>query len=232
MLPCADVDDGERVLLVEDDAGGAEVTAAFLRRAGYQVDLVRSGLAALESVGVRPPDAMVLDYELPDMDAPDVLDRLRAGGSRVPFPVLVLTGARPGAADQVLSLDRGAVDYLVKGTDRQVVLAKLRVALRERAPDPALTVGGIRIDRAQGRAWAGGEELKLQRKPLDVLFQLARRAGRVVTREELLAEVWGTRYEGFDHSLEQAVYAIRRTLPPPSAIVTVPGRGYRLIAGG
>ncbi|MGH7776391.1 MAG: response regulator transcription factor, partial [Candidatus Dormibacterales bacterium] len=124
---------------MEDDVGAAEAMAAVLGRAGYRVEVALSGGAALGAVRARAPDAMLLDYELPDMDAPELLDELRAGGPRLPFPVIVLTGARLGAADQVLSLDRGAFDYVVKGTDRQVVLARLRVALRERR-------GGFAVD--------------------------------------------------------------------------------------
>ncbi|MGH7902640.1 MAG: response regulator transcription factor [Candidatus Dormibacteraceae bacterium] len=221
-----------RILVVDDDTRGAALIVEILRRAGYTVEFAGSGGAALAAVSSHPPDLMILDYELPDFDAPELFDQLRAGRSGLPFPVIVLSGARPAPSDQVLTLDRGAVDYLVKGVDRQVMLAKVRVALRERRPSVVVGRGKLRVERDEGRAWLAGRELYMGRKPVEVLFQLALREGTAVSRQELLHEVWRTDFRGFDHSVDQAVYAIRKALGDPRWVETVRGHGYRLVARG
>src|SRR3989475_9556746 len=120
-----------KLVVVDDEPRTAELTAEILRRAGYSVDVAGSGTEALERVRLGSPDLMLLDYEMPDMEAPEVLDLLRSGGDRVGFPVIILTGARYAAGDQVLGIERGATDYILKGTDRQVLLARIRGALRD-----------------------------------------------------------------------------------------------------
>jgi DNA-binding response OmpR family regulator len=173
---------------------------------------------------------MLLDYEMPDMQAPEVLDQLRSGADRIAFPVIILTGARHSAGDQVVGIERGATDYIVKGTDRQVLLARIRGALRERAAGDRIVVRGrLRVDAARGQAWMGERALKLERRPLVVLQLLAGRQGEVVTRAELLERVWGSSYSGFEHSVEQAVHEIRRAVKEPGWIETVRGIGYRFV---
>ena len=220
-----------RLLVVDDEPRNAELTAALLRRAGYVVEIAVSGTEALASVRSSSPDLMLLDYEMPDMEAPEVLDSLRSGADRIAFPVIILTGARHAAGDQVLGIERGATDYIVKGTDRQVLLARVRGALRDRAPETrVITSGRLRIDIASGESWLGERPLKLERRPLLMLQLLAGRPGEVVGREELLERVWGTNYAGFDHSVEQAAHQIRRALNEPGWIETVRGLGYRFVA--
>jgi DNA-binding response OmpR family regulator len=219
------------LLVVDDEPRNAELTAALLRRAGYVVEIAGSGTAALASVRSSSPDLMLLDYEMPDMEAPEVLDTLRSGADRIAFPVIILTGARHAAGDQVLGIERGASDYIVKGTDRQVLLARVRGALRDRAPETRVIASGrLRIDMASGEAWLGERALKLERRPQMMLQLLAGRPGEVVGREELLARVWSTTYTGFDHSVEQAAHQIRRALKEPGWIETVRGLGYRFVA--
>jgi DNA-binding response OmpR family regulator len=173
---------------------------------------------------------MLLDYEMPDMEAPEVLDTLRSGGDRIPFPVIILTGARHSPGDQVVGIERGAADFIVKGTDRQVVLARVRGALRERASAPgAVARGRLHVDAARGEARLGDRTLKLERRPMLMLQLLANRSGDVIPRSELLDHVWGSSYTGFEHSLEQAVHQIRRELREPKWIETVRGIGYKLV---
>jgi DNA-binding response OmpR family regulator len=220
-----------RLLVVDDEPRTAELTAALLRRAGYSVAIAVSGTEALESVRSITPDLMLLDYEMPDMQAPEVLDALRSGADRIAFPVIILTGARHAAGDQVLGIERGATDYIVKGTDRQVLLARVRGALRDRAPETRVIVNGrLRIDLAGGEARLGERALKLERRPFLMLQLLAGRPGEVVGRDELLQRVWGTNYGGFEHSVEQAAHQIRRALKEPGWIETVRGIGYRFVA--
>ena len=220
-----------KLLVVDDEPRTAELTAALLRRAGYVVDIAASGTEALASVRSSSPDLMLLDYEMPDMEAPEVLDSLRSGADRISFPVIILTGARHAAGDQVLGIERGATDYIVKGADRQVLLARVRGALRDRAPETRIIASGrLRIDLASGQARLGARELKLERRPLLMLQVLAGRPGEVVGRDELLERVWGTNYAGFEHSVEQAAHQIRRALAEPGWIETVRGLGYRFVA--
>lgn len=220
-----------KLLVVDDEPRTAELTAELLRRAGYSVDIAGSGRDALRHVREATPDLMLLDYEMPDMDAPEVLDSLRSGAERIGFPVIILTGARHAPGDQVVGLERGATDYIAKGTDRQVLLARIRGALRERMPVAGLVVRGrLKVDAAHGEARLGDRVLKLERRPLLMLQVLAGRSGEAVPRAELLDRVWGSTYVGFEHSLEQAVHQIRRELREPGWIETVRGIGYRFVA--
>jgi two-component system response regulator RegX3 len=219
-----------KLLVVDDEPRMAEITAETLRRAGYAVDVAGSGTEALARARSSAPDLMLLDYEMPDMQAPEVLDELRLGADRVAFPVIVLTGARHSPSDQVVAIERGAFDYIAKGTDREVLLARVRGALRERASvDRVVVRGRLRIEVSKGQALLGSTALKLQRRPLLMLEILASREGEVVTRAELLERVWGSSYRGFEHSVEQAAYELRRSLKEPGWIETVRGIGYRLV---
>src|SRR6184192_4680011 len=219
-----------KLLVVDDEPRTAELTAEILRRAGYSVDVAGSGTEALERVRLGSPDLMLLDYEMPDMEAPEVLDSLRSGGERIAFPVIILTGARHSPADQVVGIERGATDFIVKGTDRQVLLARVRSALRERSSAPGAVVRGrLHVDAARGEARLGSRHLKLERRPLLMLQLLANRSGEVVPRSELLERVWGSSYTGFEHSMEQAVHQVRRELREPGWIETVRGIGYRFV---
>jgi DNA-binding response OmpR family regulator len=219
-----------RLLVVDDDARTAEVTAELLRRAGYAVEVALSGRAALERVRAGSPDLMLLDYEMPDMDAPEVLDQLRSGSERLDFPVIILTGARRSPGDQVVGIERGAADYIAKGTDRQVLLARVRGVLRDRGPAGRVTVRGrLRVDMARMEVSLDGRPVKIEGRPLMALHVLAERPGEVVSRAELLERAWGSTYSGFEHSVEQAVHEVRRALGEPGWIETVRGVGYRFV---
>jgi DNA-binding response OmpR family regulator len=221
-----------RLLVVDDEPAAARTTAELLQRAGYSVEVKHSGQEALAAINARAPDLMLLDYEMPDLDGPEVLEQLQQRG-RVPFPVLILTGARLAPSDQVLGLERGATDYLLKGIDRQVLLARIKVALRQQFSEPAtLQRGRLRIDPAAATAWIGDRRLNLERKPFGVLYRLALREGEAVSRSDLLREVWDTEFKGFQHSVDQAVYTLRRELQEPGWIETVHGHGYRFVTLG
>src|SRR5438132_852638 len=172
-----------KLLVVDDEPRTAQLTAELLRRAGYSVDVASSGTEALELIRSVSPDLMLLDYEMPDMEAPEVLDSLRSGGDRIPFPVIILTGARHSPGDQVVGIERGATDYIVKGTDRQVVLARVRGALRELAA----AMHRLRSTLARARA-----ELELARTdgdplPVDKLLGDLREALDLLGRVEAAA---------------------------------------------
>lgn len=219
-----------RLLVVDDDRASAEVMAEVLRRAGFDCAVALSGRSAIDLAIREPPDLMLLDYDMPDLDAVEVLDQLRVSeGQRPVFPVLILTGARIGTADQVLGLEHGAVDYVIKGTDRRVLVARIHAALRRNTPGPIVGAGGRLLLDLRTRAVAlDGTALRMQPRHFDVLAALVRRDGQVATRAELLKEVWSSDYRGFDHAVDQAVHALRHSLPDPTWIETVRGVGYRL----
>jgi len=132
-----------------------------------------------------------------------------------------------------MGIERGATDYILKGADRQVLLARIRGALRDKgSADRVVVRGRLRIDVAHGQAWLGDRVLKLERRPLSMLELLAGRTGEVVTRAEILEHVWGTRYAGFEHSIEQAAHEIRSAMQEPGWIETVRGIGYRFVTKG
>jgi DNA-binding response OmpR family regulator len=217
-----------RILVVEDDPELAHLSMGVLERAGYEVLVAHTGAEGVRISRAARPDLTILDFELPDMDAIEVLDQLRDGAARTPNPVLILTGARHGASDQVRGLEHGASDYLAKGLDRAVFLARIEAALRERrSPDAAVRQGRLLVDASRGTVTLGSQPIHMDRKPLLVLYQLAKRDGAVMTREELLRAVWSTDYEGFERSVDQAVYSARKALGDHRWIQTVSGYGYR-----
>ena len=219
-----------RILVVEDDPELASLSMGVLERAGYEVMVAHTGADGVRISREALPDLTILDFELPDMDAIEVLDLLREGAARTPNPVLILTGARRGTSDQVRGLEHGASDYLAKGIDRAVFLARIQSALREhRADDHAVRRGGLVVDPRKGSVILNGKAVHLDRKPLLLLYQLAKRDGGVVTREELLRLVWSSEYDGFERSVDQAVYSARKALGDHRWIKTIAGYGYRFV---
>jgi DNA-binding response OmpR family regulator len=216
-----------RILVVEDDAESARVTAALLRRAGYEVEVAAGGQEAVSLASARAPDLMLLDFDMPDMDATEVIAEVRR--TSADFPILILTGARMGPGDEVLGLERGASDYVLKGVDRQVLLARIRKALRSASSAGVVQRGRLRIDPGARRAWLGERLLQLEPKPFSVLHQLALREGSAVSRQELLSLVWETAFQGYEHSVSQAVLEVRRAMGDRNWIQTVHGHGYRFV---
>lgn len=204
------------------------ISAGFLERAGYDVQVAHTGSDGLRLCAEFQPDLTLLDFELPDMDAIEVLDQLRGTSPRTPRPVVILTGARDASSDQIRGLEHGASDYIVKGMDRAVLLTKIRATLREHKQDDfILHVGSLTINAREGTLLVGGRPVDIDRKPLLVLHYLARHEGTVVSRDELLRTVWGTAYAGFERSVDQAVYSARKALGDRHWIQTIAGFGYR-----
>ena len=220
-----------RVLVVDDDRRLAELVALALERAGYETDVAVDGREALAKVAVTPPDVILLDFEMPDMSAVEVLDALRRDGRRPTIPVVIFTGGRTTPADEVLGLRRGAIDYIRKGADLDVIRARLDGAILRQSDTSAegstITINGLRIDTAGGRVFVEDREVDLENRQFAVLAYLASRRGTVVSRTELLEEVWGTTYTGFQHAVDQTIYEIRKRLGDGTWIRTIPRRGYR-----
>ncbi|WP_432487373.1 response regulator [Kineococcus sp. SYSU DK018] len=220
-----------RVLVVDDEPGLRRALAINLSARGWGVTAVGDGASALEAAASSPPDVVLLDLGLPDLDGLDVIAGLR-GWSDV--PIIVLT-ARTSSADTVDALDAGADDYVTKPFAMDVLLARLRAAVRRRgAGEAALEVveaGALRVDLARRTVTRHGEPVKLTPTEWHLLQVLVAGAGRLVTQTELLKEVWGPAYGRETNYLRVYVAQLRRKLEEtPSAprhLITEPGMGYR-----
>jgi DNA-binding response OmpR family regulator len=225
------------VLVVEDD----ELIAASLVRAltvnGYSATACGTVSAALQALDAAPPDLVLLDLGLPDGEGSDVA--LHAARHHPTVPVIVLT-ARDGEIDVVLGLEAGAVDYVVKPFRLAELLARIGSHLRlrdalvgsEDGRHGTIEIGGLTIDRAARRVMIDGREIALRPKEFDVLSLLGRHAGAVVTREQLIEQVWDENWWGSTKTLDVHINSVRRKLGEqagaPSRIATIRGVGYRL----
>jgi two-component system response regulator TctD len=220
-----------RILIVEDDAPLARSIAALLRPAGHAIDHVATGADALMVAGDEPYGLIILDVGLPDTDGFAVLEALRRRGERV--PILMLT-ARDALDDRVRGLDLGADDYLRKPFAPEELEARVRALGRRRGGDPVpqIAVGTLVIDRSAGEVRIGGEVLDLRRREWAVLEALASRAGQIVPRDVLLAEVFGFDEPVGGNALEVNITRLRAKLPADGPTIrTVRGLGYLLDAG-
>jgi len=220
-----------RVLLAEDDPAISEPLARALRREGYDVDVRADGRAALEGVQ-QNPDLVVLDLGLPYIDGLEVCRRIRAEGRSV--PVLILTG-RSDEGDLVVGLDAGADDYVTKPFRLAELLARVRALLRRHPIDPGSSDAVVRIDSDGRRAFFNEDELQLTAKEFDLLRVLVREQGKVVSREQLMREIWDTVWFGSTKTLDMHISVLRRKLgddaAKPRYIATVRGVGFRFERG-
>jgi DNA-binding response OmpR family regulator len=219
------------VLLAEDDVSISDPLARALRREGYDVEVKSEGSAVLQRVLSGGVDLVVLDLGLPTMDGLEVCRRMRAEGRSV--PVLVLT-ARAEEVDLVVGLDAGADDYVTKPFRLAELLARVRALLRRGAPEVP-DVNGVRINAESRRAWLGDEELSLTAKEFDLLLALVLGAGKVLTREQLMRDVWGMSRGASSKTLDMHVSWLRRKLgddaASPRLITTIRGLGFRFERG-
>jgi DNA-binding response OmpR family regulator len=216
------------VLLVEDDTGIAMPLSRALQREGHEVVVVGDGPAALACAGQDEVDLLVLDLGLPGMDGLDVCRRLRR--ARPEVPVLMLT-ARTDEVDFVVGLDAGADDYVAKPFRLAELLARVRALLRRSAPDApdALEVGGVRMDLAGHRVLIDGAEIALANKEFELLRVLLSRPGQVVSRDDILREVWKDLALKNSKTLDMHMSWLRRKIGS-NRIATVRGVGFRFNA--
>ena len=219
------------ILLVEDDPSIREVTAIGLRNAGFTVETASDGREGLERFRAAPFDLVLLDVMLPRLDGLEVCREIRRTST---VPVVMLT-ARADTIDVVVGLEAGADDYVRKPFEVPELVARLRAALRRagRRPDDAerLHLGALTIDVAGRTVERDGREIPLTRTEFDLLTELTRHAGQVLTRDVLLDRIWGYDYLGDSRLVDVAIQRLRakveRDPSAPELILTVRGAGYK-----
>jgi two-component system OmpR family response regulator/two-component system response regulator RstA len=205
-----------RVLLVEDDEGLAQLIADYLGRNGLDIHWVRRGDTAIEKARELSPDLLLLDVMLPGQDGFDICRELRARGSTLP---IVFLTARDEDFDRVVGLELGADEFIPKPVQPRVLLAHVRAILRRaamRAGAPAtsnvITFGRLEIDVASRAARLGGKPVDLTSSEFDLLWLLARHAGKVLSRNDILNKLRSLDYDGSDRSVDCRIYRLRRKL--------------------
>ncbi|HOL63829.1 MAG TPA: winged helix-turn-helix domain-containing protein [Accumulibacter sp.] len=229
-----------RILLVEDDSRLAELTAEYLRKNGFQVNVEGRGDAAEARIVNERPDLVILDVMLPGKDGFEICRTVRPV---YPGVILMLT-ARDEDLDQILGLELGADDYIAKPVQPRLLLARIKALLR-RSPglvgnsagensDPGqpaeLSFGRFRISQATRSTSLGDESIDLTTAEFDLLWLLARHAGNILSRDDLLQELRGIGFDGLDRSIDARISRLRRKLGDdpenPLRIKTVRGKGY------
>jgi len=219
-----------RVLVVDDEPGLVRALAINLRSSGWEVATAPDGAHALDLAATWHPDVVLLDLGLPDISGLDVIAGIR-GWSRVPIVVL---SARQHGEDKVDALDAGADDYVTKPFAMNELLARLRAAVRRAAPGDAteavVEAGDLTIDLARRRVLRRGEEVRLSPTEWALIEVLVRNRGKLVSRTQLLTEVWGPSYTSETGYLRIYAAQLRRKLEKdpahPRHIITQPGMGY------
>jgi DNA-binding response OmpR family regulator len=224
------------ILIVDDDVKLCRLVREYLEPLGYEVTAAHTGPEGLEAAAREPFSAVILDVMLPGMNGFDVLRNLRATSN---VPVLMLTG-RGEEADRIVGLELGADDYLPKTFSTRELLARLRATIRrsnatrvqEESGEAEVVVGELRLDPEARRAVLGGQALPLTTVEFDLLMSLAKAAGRVRTREQLLNEVADRNFDVFDRSIDVHISSLRKKLGDdsrsPKVIITVRSAGYMM----
>jgi DNA-binding response OmpR family regulator len=219
-----------RLLIAEDDEAIIEPLTRALTREGYDVETVGDGLEAARRGIEGNHDLLVLDIGLPRIDGLEVCRRVRAVRPRVPIMILTAQGAE---LDVVVGLDAGADDYVAKPFRLSELLARIRSLLRRAAPSE-LSARSVRVDATSRRAWLEDRELELTPKEFDLLALLVAEAGRVITRDRIMAAVWDENWFGSTKTLDMHISWLRRKLGDdanaPRLLTTVRGVGFRFEA--
>lgn len=224
------------ILLVEDDEELAQWTQEYLSNKGFKVTVTSSGKEAVTLINNSPPDMVLLDGMLPDLDGLDVCRQVRPDYHN---PIIMLT-ARDEEIDEVLGLEVGADDYITKPVRARALLARIRGHLRrsqamlnnsaEQAPVGQIQLNQLIIDKQNLSVTLKGQAISITSAEFDVLWLLAQKAGEVVSRQELVNQLRGFDYDGFDRSIDLRVSRIRKKLGDdpnePYLIKTIWGKGY------
>ena len=222
-----------RILLVDDEVSIQRAVTPLLRSRGYEVDGAGSGRDALRIAAEHPPDLIVLDLGLPDIEGSEVCRRIREKSS---VPIIILS-ARSAEADKVAALDLGADDYVTKPFGPEELLARIRVWLRrlldaDSGESGTLTIGGLTVDYDRRRVVRDAEEIRLTPKEFELLAYFAKNPNRVLTTRAILKAVWGPNAVDQPEHLWVLVGQLRKKIEPdpaaPTYLVTEPWVGYRL----
>lgn len=225
----------QNLLMIEDDARLAQMVAEYLGQSGFTVQHTGDGHSGLLALQASPPDLVVLDLMLPDMDGLEVCRRIRSmPGVLAQIPVLMLT-AKGDPMDRIIGLEIGADDYLPKPFEPRELLARIRAVLRRRGEglpqiSKHLRFGTLEIDRDARTVTVTGQVCDLTSYQFDLLVALAERAGRVLTRDQIMEAVRGRELDAFDRSIDVHMGRIRAAIEldakDPKRILTVRGVGY------
>ena len=225
-----------RVLVVEDDPDIAQLVERYLEKSGFSVELLANGRDALAAVAARPPDVLVLDLMLPQVDGLEICRVVRGNTATAAIPIIMLT-ARAEESDRIVGLEMGADDYLAKPFSPNELVARVRALLRRAqraAPGiPAgrpMQYGAITIDPERHTIADAGGPVTLTAKEFMLLEYFLQHRGRVLSRDVLLTDVWGYRYTGGTRTVDVHVRRLREKLPLLStALTTVKQFGYKLL---
>ncbi len=222
---------GERILIIEDEVNIASFVEKYLQKAGFVVDRAHTGEEGLERARARLPALVLLDLNLPDTDGLEVCRRLRQQSATV--PILMLT-ARDDDVDKIVGLEVGADDYVTKPFNPRELVARIKSILRRASARPTSRTGGsmthgeIRIDSGRREVLVGDEKVQLAPKEFDLLWTLMEHQGIVLTRDQLLEQVWGYTFAGDTRTVDVHVRQLRRKIGDTCPVVTVWGVGYKV----
>jgi two-component system phosphate regulon response regulator PhoB len=221
----------QRILVIDDEPDLLELVRVNLDQAGYRVETAESGRKGLERVRSSPPDLVVLDLMLPDVSGTEICRQIRANRELEGIPIIMLT-ARADEVDRVVGFELGADDYVTKPFSPRELTLRVRAVLRREAPrspsSPSLEHGPIRLDRERHRCFVDGHEVELTAKEFDLLEGLMARPGRVMTRERLLEQVWGSDIAVTSRTIDTHLKRMREKLGGAGDLIeTVRGVGYR-----
>ncbi len=224
-----------RVLVVEDDPDIAQLVGRYLDKAGFSTELVANGRDALATIAARPPDVLVLDLMLPQVDGLEVCRIVRGNASTSGIPIIMLT-ARAEESDRIVGLEIGADDYLAKPFSPNELVARVRALVRRAqraatsAGAKAVGYGSIAVDPERHTITDEGRPVTLTAKEFMLLEYFLQHRGRVLSRDVLLSDVWGYRYTGGTRTVDVHVRRLREKLPLLSkALTTVKQFGYKLL---
>ena len=221
------------ILIVEDDPDIADLVARYLQKAGFATEVVGSGAQAWTMIRTKPPDLIVLDLMLPQMDGLEICRLVRGHEPTASTPIIMLT-ARGEESERIVGLEIGADDYVPKPFSPQELVARVRALLRRTRRSPTagthVAYGPIVMDTDRHVVSSAGTTVKLTAKEFLLLEYLLRRRGRVLSRDILLTDVWGYKYTGGTRTVDVHVRRLREKLPLlTDALVTIKQFGYKLL---
>ncbi len=225
----------QRILVVDDEPDLLELVRVNLDRAGYRVETAESGREALDALRRSPPDLVVLDLMLPDRSGTEICREIRSDPELKSLPVIMLT-ARAEEVDRIVGFELGADDYVTKPFSPRELSLRVKAVLRRREPQPAadgvLRAGPLRVEPDRHRCFVNEGEVELTAKEFDLLQRLMQRPGRVMTRDQLLEQIWGSDIVVTTRTIDTHLKRLREKLGPAGDMIeTVRGVGYRFAEG-